>query len=76
MKVCINTVGFTEGKKLVRYDRLVTGGLVIGLVGLITAMVGHGLGHMSKEWYEATDNDGIDAIAKLAYRLDDAVNNG
>ena len=76
MKICINSIGFSEERKLNVANGLRIGGIVLGIVGLAATIISHVVESKSTSWYRALTNEEIDKIANTAYAFDKTINNG
>ena len=73
MKIDVDTIGFTEGKKLVIAEKLMSGGIVIAAVGLITTFAGRLISTKTSTWLINKDPVGKKQIADICNVLHDSV---
>lgn len=73
MKIVINSIGFTEEKKLKLAEKLIGMGAVAAGVGALIVATGLVLIKGSQEWFVSTTNEQMDALAKVYQKFNECV---
>lgn len=73
MKIVINSIGFTEEKKLKLAENLIGMGAVTASVGALIVGAGLVLIKDSQEWFVSTTNEQMDALAKVYQKFNECV---
>lgn len=71
MKIVINSIGFTEEKKLKLAENLIGMGAVTASVGALIVGAGLVLIKGSQEWFVSTINEQMDALAKVYQKFNE-----
>jgi len=71
MKIKLNTIGFTEGRKLNIAHNLISGGIVVTAIGLLATFAGRLLSTKSSMWIMCHDPIAVKQVETIC----DAFNN-
>lgn len=71
MKIVINSIGFTEEKKLHLAENLIGVGAVTASVGALIVGAGLVLIKGSQEWFVSTTNEQMDALARVYQKFNE-----
>lgn len=73
MKIVINSIGFTEEKKLKLAENLIGMGAVTASVGALIVGAGLVLIKGSQEWFVTTTNEQMESLAKAYQKFNECV---
>lgn len=71
MKIVINSIGFTEEKKLKLAENLIGVGAVTASVGALIVGTGLVLIKGTQQWFVSTTNEQMDAMAKVYQKFNE-----
>ena len=71
MKIVINSIGFTEEKKLKLAENLIGVGAVTASVGALIVGAGLVLIKGTQEWFVSTTNEQMDALAHIYQKFNE-----